>query len=45
MESIEEHLLCQKMLDKYDVSLQPLFIRAVLSHAIYKEKLGVVIER
>ena len=31
---IDELLLCQKMQCKYDVSLQPSFIRSVLSHAI-----------
>ncbi len=45
MESIEEHLLCQKMLDKYDVSLQPLFIRAVLSHAMGKGLISKVREQ
>lgn len=42
---IDELLLCQKMQDKYDVSLQPSFIRSVLSHAMGKGLISKVREQ
>ena len=36
MSSIDENLLCQKLQEKYDISLQPAVIRSVLSHAMGK---------
>ena len=41
METVDEHLLCQKLLDKYDMSIQPTFVRLVLSHAMGK---GLIIK-
>ena len=45
MGSIDEHLLCQKMKCKYDVCLQPSFIRSVLSHAMGKGLISKVREQ
>ncbi len=42
---IDELLLCQKMQGKYDVSLQPSFIRSVLSHAMGKGLISKVREQ
>ena len=45
MGSIDEHLLCTKMHSKYDVSLQPSFVRSVLSHAMGKGLISKVREQ
>ena len=45
MENIDEHVLCKKMLDKYEVSVQPSFVRLVLSHAMGKGLISKVREQ
>jgi len=45
MEIVDEHLLCRKMKDKYDVSIQPSFVRLVLSHAMGKGLISKVREQ
>lgn len=34
MKTVDEFLICQKMQEKYDLTVQPSFIRMILSHAI-----------
>ena len=45
MDIVDEHLLCRKMKDKYDVSIQPSFVRLVLSHAMGKGLISKVREQ
>ena len=45
MEIIDEHLLCQRMLDKYDVAIQPSVVRLVLSHAMGKGLITIIREQ
>ena len=45
MTIIDENLLCQKMLEKYDVHIQPSFVRMVLSHSMAKGLISKVREQ
>lgn len=45
MTVIDENLLCQKMLEKYDVHIQPSFVRMVLSHSMVKGLISKVREQ
>ena len=45
VDSIDEHFLCQKLLDKYDIVIQPSFVRLVLSHAMGKGLISKVREQ